>query len=68
MGWIRIYPESVENTLDLQQAKARLSCDAMKHQMNAGFSMEFERRICLGRNQLKWFCNGLAKIAKPTLV
>jgi pimeloyl-ACP methyl ester carboxylesterase len=59
-GWIRLYPESVENIPDLQQAKARLSCDAMKNQMNVGFAWE--------ATNWNGVCNGLAKITKPTLV
>jgi pimeloyl-ACP methyl ester carboxylesterase len=61
-GWIRLYPESVENIPNLQQAKARLSCDAMKNQMNVGFAWEATNwnGVCI------YFA--LAKITKPTLV
>jgi pimeloyl-ACP methyl ester carboxylesterase len=59
-GWTRLYPESVKNIPDLKQAKARLSCDAMKNQMNVGFAWE--------ATNWNGVCNDLAKIAKPTLV
>jgi pimeloyl-ACP methyl ester carboxylesterase len=59
-GWIRLHPESIENIPDLSQAKASISPDTMKNQMNAGFAWE--------ATNWNGACDELAKIAKSTLV
>ena len=59
-GWIKLYPESLENIPTMQQAKPGLSPEAMNNQNNVG-------REWVATN---WngACDELAKLDKPTLV
>ena len=59
-GWIKLYPESLENIPTMQQAKPGLSPEAMNSQNNVG-------REWVATN---WngACDELAKLDKPTLV
>lgn len=61
-GWVRLHPESLDipENMTLLQSKPGLTPDAMKDQMNVGFAWE--------ATDWNGACDGLAKIAKPTLV
>jgi pimeloyl-ACP methyl ester carboxylesterase len=61
-GWVRLHPESLDipENMTLLQSKPGLIPDAMKNQMNVGFAWE--------ATDWNGACDGLAKIAKPTLV
>lgn len=61
-GWARLHPESLDipENMTLLQSKPGLTSDAMKNQMSVGFAWE--------ATDWNGACDGLAKIAKPTLV
>ena len=61
-GWIKLYPESLDipENMTLLQSKPGLTPETMNNQYNVAF-------VWVAKN---WngACDGLAKIAKPTLV
>ena len=61
-GWIKLHPESVDvpENITFQQMKPSLSTETLNNQKNAGFAWV--------TSDWNGACDGLVKIAKPTLV
>jgi pimeloyl-ACP methyl ester carboxylesterase len=59
-GWIRLHPESLENTTEGQGFFATISPEAQEGQANIGHSWE--------ATNWNGVCDELTKVAKPTLV